>query len=38
MADLAYAFKWQLSELRQIPLDELMFWHDEAKKFLSKGK
>ncbi|RQO63118.1 GpE family phage tail protein [Paucibacter sp. KBW04] len=30
MADLAYAFHWQPSELAMLQVDELMEWHEQA--------
>lgn len=38
-ADLAYAFKWPLSELRELDLDDLARWHKEALRYYqTKGK
>ena len=29
LADLAYAFKWQPSELEALTIDEVLMWHAE---------
>jgi len=31
MADIAFAFKWQKSEIEAIPFDEIESWHQLAK-------
>ncbi|MBQ4864594.1 GpE family phage tail protein [Pseudoalteromonas sp. MMG013] len=30
MADIAMVFRWQLSELSELDVDELMQWRDKA--------
>jgi hypothetical protein len=37
LADLAFAFGWQPSELKRLRVDELLTWHDEALRLHGKA-
>lgn len=33
VADIAFAFKWSLQELKALPLEELKLWHEHALRY-----
>lgn len=33
LADLAFVFHFQPSEMDEMPISELLQWHDQAKRF-----